>query len=842
MSEVTKAGPTVLAGERDENGRERSVAAEAPTEGRRTSRLRSYNAEILLISFAALLLEISYTRVISFKLFYYYTYLVIGLALLGLGSGAVFVALSGRLKRATTDAILLWGMLLGAVSVALGWFVVSLTPIATLEIWDYWSPESYLNLGRLVVICLALFASFLAIGVMIATLFGREAERIGRLYFADLVGAGIACAVVVSFLGWWGPVSTIFLSGTVLALTGLSMVLRGRVKPSRKVPMAVASIVLAVLLGAVVVAPDALPRVREDDVKATLTDDNTMFSSWSPIFRVDAQDAGDVRLLYHDALLGSAIYRYNGDPSTLTRFDTDLRSLPFAVVGESPRNAMIIGAAGGHEILSSLYYDVGQIDAIELNPVTYDLVTDRFADYAGNIADDPRVNYVNGDGRSYLARSDEDYDVIWYPAPDSYAASNAATAGAFVLSESYLYTSDAIEDSLRHLSDDGIIAAQFGEVNFEAKPNRTTRYVSTARHALAELGIDDPSSHVMVATSPTDLGAAFVSTILIKRSPFTAEEVANFTDQLGNVEGGLLRYAPDSEGEYEPNPVSEVTTVSNADLDDWYDDYEYDVTPITDDGPFFWHFTNFRDVLANYGDEIDRNDLEDATGERVLLLLLGVAILFAAVFLLLPFLAIRQTWVQLPYKRRSALYFACLGLGFMFFEITLIQHLTLFLGYPTYSLTVTLASILIFTGVGALLSGRIKEQASRVLPWLFGALAVLTAFYLFALPPITESLLDWPLVARVLFAFVVLAPLGICLGMFMPLGIGAVASLTTHQNEYVAWGWAVNGFASVIGSVLTTILAMAFGFSTVLVIALVVYGLALLTLRGLVKPGLATAG
>jgi spermidine synthase len=625
----------------------------------------------------------------------------------------------------------------------------------------------------------------------------------------------------------------------VLALTGVSMVLRGRVRPSRKVPMAVAGVLLAVLLGAVVVAPDALPRVREDDVKATLTDDNTMFSSWSPIFRVDAQDAGDVRLLYHDGLLGSAIYRFNGDVSTLSRFDTDPRSLPFAVVGEQPRNAMIIGAAGGHEILSSLYYDVGQIDAIELNPVTYDLVKNRFADYSGNLADNPRVNYVNGDGRSYLARSDDDYDVIWYPAPDSYAASNAATAGAFVLSESYLYTSDAIEDSLRHLSDDGIIAAQFGEVNFEAKPNRTTRYVSTARHALAELGIDDPSAHVMVATSPTDLGAAFVSTILIKREPFTAEEVANFTDQLGEVEGGVLRYAPGSEGEYEPSAVSDVTTVSNADLDGWYDDYEYDVRPITDDGPFFWHFTNFRDVIANYGDEIDPNDLEDATGERVLLLLLGVAILFAAVFLLLPFIAIRQTWAQLPHKPRSALYFACLGLGFMFFEITLIQHLTLFLGYPTYSLTVTLASILIFTGAGALLSGRFKERPSQVLPWLFGALAALTAVYLFALPPITEALLDWPLLARVLFAFVVLAPLGICLGMFMPLGIGAVARLTTHQSEYVAWGWAVNGFASVIGAVLTTILAMAFGFNTVLVIALVVYGFALLTLRGLVKPGVA---
>jgi hypothetical protein len=220
--------------------------------------------------------------------------------------------------------------------------------------------------------------------------------------------------------------------------------------------------------------------------------------------------------------------------------------------------------------------------------------------------------------------------------------------------------------------------------------------------------------------------------------------------------------------------------------------------------------------------------------------LLGVATLMAAVFLLLPFVTIRKTWKELPYKPRSALYFAALGLGFIFFEITLIQKLTLFLGYPTYSLTVTLASLLIFTGVGALLSERWKGS-SKVAPVLFGVLALLTAFYLFVLPELTDSLLEWPLLPRVIVAFLVLAPLGVCLGTFMPLGIGAVGALTTHSREYVAWGWAVNGFASVIGSVLTTILAMAFGFHVVLVVALCIYGVALTVLPGLLKAAPVTA-
>jgi MFS family permease len=210
------------------------------------------------------------------------------------------------------------------------------------------------------------------------------------------------------------------------------------------------------------------------------------------------------------------------------------------------------------------------------------------------------------------------------------------------------------------------------------------------------------------------------------------------------------------------------------------------------------------------------------------------------VFLLLPFVAIRRTWTKLPRKGRSALYFASLGLGFMFFEITLIQRLTLFLGYPTYSLTVTLASILIFTGVGALLSGRHKHRP-HVVQALLGAIVALTLFYQFALPPLTNGLLGLPIGVRVLIAFVVLAPLGICLGTFMPLGLGAVAELTEFPREYVAWGWAVNGFASVVGAVLTTILAMTFGFRVVLFLALLVYAIALLALRGLLGGSRALA-
>ncbi len=226
----------------------------------------------------------------------------------------------------------------------------------------------------------------------------------------------------------------------------------------------------------------------------------------------------------------------------------------------------------------------------------------------------------------------------------------------------------------------------------------------------------------------------------------------------------------------------------------------------------------------------------------MLILLLGVAALLASVFLLLPFLAVRDVWRALPRKGTSAVYFAALGLGFMFFEITLIQRLTLFLGYPTYSLTVTLASILLFTGAGALLSGRWSADVRRAIPVLLGTITVLTLFYLFVLTPVTEALLDLPLAARVIVAFVLLAPLGLCLGALharRPAG-GGRAHLV--RAEYVAWAWAINGFASVVGAVLTTMLAMVFGFQTVLWLALLVYAVAMLALRGLVRNGQGDTG
>ena len=794
----------------------------------RGSSLRAYGLELFAVSFAALLLEISYTRVVSFKLFYYYTYLVIGLALLGIGSGGALVAVSTRLREAATETILQWSFLLGSASVAVGYVIVATVSTNTLTIWNYGTRGQLSAVAHLLVVCLAIFASFLAVGVIVATIFARHADRIGRLYCADLLGAGLAAGVVVSLISWMGAPATIVLAGVVLAVSGLAIALRGRIY-GWVIGAAITAVVVTLL-----VSPTLLPEVKDDSTKASLTSATTMYSSWSPIFRVDVANDGNVRVLFHDGLLGSGIYRYNGNPASLARYNSDPRRLPFAVTGAAPNHVLIIGAAGGNEVLTSLYYHASHIDAIELNPVTVSLVKNKYATYDGHLAQNRHVNYVNADGRSYLARSNTSYNLVWYPAPDSYAA-NAAVAGAYVLSESYLYTTNAVLRSLQHLTPHGLLAVQFGEFdNF----NRTLRYVATARHALAQLGIRDPANRIVVTTS-TAINGYLSSTILVKPSGFTAAEVNQVVGALPAIPGGSLLYAPGRQDN--GNVVSRLVKTPGNKIDSFYNSYPYDVRPVSDNQPFFWHFTPFTKVIADFTKPIDNRDVEVAVGERVLIVLLGIAILFAAVFLLLPFLRIRTTWVRLPRKRQSGAYFALLGLGFIFFEVTLIQRLVLFLGYPTYSLTVTLMSILVFTGLGAYLSERLKTRPRRLMPWLVIAIAALTTFYLFGLTPLTSALLSWSLAVRIVVALAVVAPLGVCLGMFMPLGIGAVASLTEFSREYVAWGWAVNGFASVVGTVLSTILAMTFGFNVVLTIALVFYLMAIAVLLRLLAASSAAA-
>ena len=381
----------------------------------------------------------------------------------------------------------------------------------------------------------ALTAVFFAAGLIMASLFVVEVDNVRRLYFWDLTGAALGCLVAVPLQATVGPPAMILVSVVALALLGP---LGSAVTDRRFVLGALAVIVVA---GGAFFAGRL--NIRADEAKTLRDGDTIAAGDWGAVFRVDAVDIGDLNgigeqhILHHDGLWGSAIWRYDGTPATTDRFLDDSRQIPFAAAANDAPSLLIIGAAGGNEIQAALTYGVGRVDAVELNPVTVDLLEGPLAEYSGNITQDPRVNYVQGDGRTFLARSDEEYDLIWFVAPDSYAAANAATSGAFVLSESYLYTQEMIAEAFDHLTPAGVMVAQFGDFDFDTRPTRTARYVVTAREALQdELG-DDFAAHttLIVERSESDIGRA--STILLAKQPFDEAQGTRITESIANVPG-----------------------------------------------------------------------------------------------------------------------------------------------------------------------------------------------------------------------------------------------------------------------------------------------------------------
>ncbi|TDJ22224.1 MAG: hypothetical protein E2O69_00265 [Deltaproteobacteria bacterium] len=793
--------------------------------------------EIFLVSFAVLLLEISLTRIFSFKVSSYYTFLVLGFAMLGIGSGAVFVALWPRLRSVGVERTLPWITLLGAVSIGLGYFVV-----AGIELSTYESPGSVGQVLRLGLICLVLFTNFVCAGLAIALIFTSRHDVISRLYGADLAGAGAACAVVIPMMWLLTPPGCIMMAGAAFAAAGVRLAWRGQ-RPMA----AVAAAVMLTLAGAGVFA-DSLPDPVVDSLKSMGTKGmkrwgfETVFSRWHPVFRVDVMRSPVNRnflWMMHDGQWGSSLWDFDGSEERLAEiFEASNREFPFSVANEQPR-VLVIGAAGGHELLAALHFGAESVTGIELNPVTVSLLREQFADFTGHLAEHPKLTLIAAEGRSFLGRDRSKYDIIYFVAPDSYAAMNAAQTSGFVMAESYLYTREMILEAMAHLRPGGILCMQFGEQNYRQKPHRTSRYLATARSAFVELGIEDFSRHVLLATTVEFF--SHLATIVLQAAPFSDEQIEAFHAVAHKVPDTQLQHVP-GRAAFAHLPIRVIRTPAQQ-LDAMLDGYAYEIHPVTDDAPFFWHFTRFRDVLFRSNPRGSNSiGWEEGRGEAALLVMLAVSTVFALVFLMLPFVMVRERWARMEYKRASVVYFACLGLGFMFFEICLIQKLTLFLGYPTYTLTVTLFSLLLFSGLGSLASELYIDRRNQALGLLAASLLVLTLFFQFGLDLLVAALMSWSFAARVVVAVAIVAPLGLCLGAFMPLGLGTVARLGALRSESIAWCWAVNGVFSVIASTLAAILSMSYGFRWLLLAALLFYAVAVLALRAIPLRPTITSG
>ena len=556
--------------------------------------------------------------------------------------------------------------------------------------------------------------------------------------------------------------------------------------------------------------------------------DRILFSKWNSFSRVAVYDRahgdwslsprfhgvrGEALFMDIDSAASTPILKGTGNPGDAAYLRYELTALAYHLVERSGGfTALVIGPGGGRDLLSALVFGARHVDGVEINPIiARDVMLDRFRAYSGGVYANPNVAIHIDDGRSFVRRSTEQYDVIQASLVDTWAAT---AAGAYTLTENSLYTTEAFGEYLDHLSDNGLLTIT--RWVFDG-----LRLVSLAQDACAARGLD-PSQHLAIVQLDR------VATFLLKKSPFTATDTARL-EQLADELGFRVLYAPGTR----PGPLSEDPAdtrppgtspadyrrlVMAPDRDAFLAAYPLDVSPTTDDRPFFFHTTRVRDQF----DVAFGRSMLFGNGLSALLTLLGISVLLVALFIVGP--------LVLGGDRPAAgwgrwlVYFGALGAGFMLLEVALLQRFVLLLGHPVYSLTVTLFSLLLGTGLGSLISrrvaaGRVKGAALRALAGVF-ALALVSAV---ALSPLIDLAMPWPLLFRIATAAALLIPVGVLLGIPLPAGMRLVAAT---RPDLIPWSWGINGALSVVGATVAVFLAMNWGFSVTLSTAALAYGLA----------------
>ena len=468
---------------------------------------------------------------------------------------------------------------------------------------------------------------------------------------------------------------------------------------------------------------------------------------------------------------------------------------------------------------------VRSVLGIEINGETVRLVSEQFKDYNGDIyrrilnpgTDDPQVVEVRvGEGRSTLRRLEDKFDVIELSGTDTYTAGNA---GAYVLSESYLYTSEALTEYFDHLNPGGTL----GIIRLAYDPPRESlRLFAIALTELRERGVERPSQHAAVVYHEIlhERSGEIVrfTANVFSPDPLPADAVALYS-QADLADRYRAAYYP---GMVQDNAFTQLAAAIDAGEEEaFYADYHWDVRPVGDDSPFFFNFHHWSSLL---GEDTAADEWNELTGGPIGLQILGTLLLqttlLTALLVIAPLLLLKKRGLATPAAGRHLVYFLCLGAGFMFLEISTAQRLVLFLGHPTYSLTVTLSSFLFFAGLGSLWARRLMPHPARSLRKVVPLLCVLIALHAVFLDPLLSALLHLPLAARIACSVAVLAPLNFLMGMPFPIGL---ARLQRLAPSLVPWAQGANGGASVIASILCIVVAMESGFRVVAIAALVFY-------------------
>ena len=784
-------------------------------------------AGITLLSFATLLLELSLTRVLSVASWYHFGFLVISTALLGFGVSGVVLSLWKNLR----DSIPL-DRALAVISLLFGF--VTLVSFALMQRIPF-QPFELLNDHKQFIYMLLYYvmlaAPFFCSGLAISLLLTRGGRAVNGLYAADMVGGGIACVAVcltMPLFGGSGSVVVAALFGTLAALSFNSF----RIS---KLTL-IASVTACAMLVLAFFAERALPIVVNPAKRLHPLfpqQASPIYTKWNSFSKIDLYPApnldpshpapGFYSIIIDGGTAGTGMVDLSMGVRTYLA-NPDYHPAGVAYAGKTTPRVLIIGSGAGREVLEALYYGASSVTAVEVNPITTDIVTKRFRDHWGGLFEQPEVHLVTDEGRSFVRRSNEKYDVII--SVDTFSGT-ALASGALTLTESYILTREAFEDYWNHLTPNGVLLVTGYD---------TTKLISTARAMSDKLGVSDPANHMFVYRG---LGAAFGhsnlnSGFILQKSPLNPAEVAEMAQRAGVVGGNnpedphqpTILYSPFAEP-HDPLQTLLADLAKSPDLKKIYAQADSYLYPATDDKPFFhqtqrWglHSLGFRKYFGS-GFYTARN------AQVTLVVLLIQSSIVAAVLILLPMFRFNRSALRARGCGTLLLYFASLGVGYVFIEIIFLQRFQLFLGPPIYTFSVVLAGLLTFTGLGSFASHGFRTASHRLLSWLLLAVVGTITIELFVMPIVFNWALGFPLAWRVVVSIALLAPVGLLLGMPFPIGLRVLGE---EDSLLVPWAWAINAFFTVIGSVSAMILGMILGFTAVEMISAACYGTALVAI------------
>ncbi|MBV8205464.1 MAG: hypothetical protein JO041_01625 [Acidobacteria bacterium] len=760
---------------------------------------RAEVAAVLVMSFASLLLELSLTRIFSVVLFYHFAFLAISIALLGLGAGGVFAHVRKAWLEQWTLPVL--GTWIAAANALLLLGVLELDLHLAVSLDTTWA-----NFLRLTAVYLASSLPFFLTGTFFSVLFARRGHDIPRLYAADLAGGAAACLAVVPLLNFLGGPNTVLSASGASAIAAIVWSPGGKLKKIAWAVFAAFALLIAANYSGRLIDIVYAKGMRRDKPWV-------LFARWNALSRVEVDDQGGAKAIVIDA--DASTYIMNTDPYHWgPEWHRHLMQAPPAVANVlRPHGTYaIIGPGGGVDVLRALANGSPSVTGIEINPIIVnDIMRGRWAEWSYYLYDRPEVHIHVADGRSWVRASHERYDVVQMTLVDTWAST---AAGALALSENSLYTTQAFREYFEHLNPEGMLAITRWEF---AAPHEALRVVSLAMEALGQLGVgakELPQHFIVISDGALDVNGRAVA-VLAKKSAFTAAEQDAVAEHLRDNPNLVLLYSPQPAlaSTLPPGAAPFGDLLKSGDPARFARNYDFNVSAVSDDSPFFFFTTKPAALLKGTADH--GMGWKNSIGLVVLGMVLVIAACSVLAFLVLPLLL--SGGAAASHGGRRMLFFIAIGLGYILAEIAFIQRLVLFLGHPTYALTVVIFLMLLASGAGSLLSRRWPAMPARIVKPIAFTVVVL-GLYVWILPPVLASLVGIPFAAKLCICTAVIGPPAFAMGMPFPSGLRALAGGGAFESG-VEWAWSVNAGATVLGSVLAIVVAIEFGLSATLACA-----------------------